>query len=250
MTRADKLRLGIIIAAVGTLEALCRGGVIGSFTMIPPSAMASAALHQLAIPATLADFAFTFANAVAAAAIAILGGFALGAALHAAPRWRRVVAPLLACWYAVPTFVFYPLLIVLLGLNRAPLIALGALSGIVAMVVNTLDGLDRLPPAILKAGRALRMDSLRIALLIRLPAAAPHLFTGAKLATAYAIIGVVAAEFILATAGIGRRIVLAFNDLDNTTMYGLLLALLLAIALLNSLIRRLEHHLNARWGLG
>jgi NitT/TauT family transport system permease protein len=116
------------------------------------------------------------------------------------------------------------------------------------MLMNTLDGLDRLPRALLRTGQALRMDPVRTALLIKLPAATPHLFTGIKLAVAYAIIGVVAAEFILATAGIGRRIALAFNDLDNPTMYGLLLMLLVIVVAINLAIQAVERFLYARWG--
>lgn len=250
MTVAGLLRLAVVLAAVAVLELLCRTGVIGAFTMIPPSDMVLAAAHEAAQPQVQQDLLFTLANMLAATAVAVIGGFALGLGLHALPRLRRVLTPLLASWYAVPTFIFYPMLIVLLGLNRGPLIALGAMFGVVAMIVNTLDGLDRLPRAVVKTARALRMDPLRTALLIKLPAATPHLFTGMKLAVAYCIIGVVAAEFILATHGIGRRIALAFNDLDNVTMYGLLLLLLVVIAAVNLLIRAWEQRLHTRWGRG
>jgi NitT/TauT family transport system permease protein len=127
------------------------------------------------------------------------------------------------------------------------LIALGALFGLVAMVVNTLDGMDRLPRAVVRTGRVLQMDPLRTALMIKLPAAIPHLFTGVKLAIAYAIIGVVAAEFILSTSGIGKRIAFAFNDLDNPTMYGLLMVLLVSVGLINAAIAFGEQRLFARW---
>ena len=70
--------------------------------------------------------------------------------------------------------------------------------------------------------------SLRQLILLRLPAAAPHLVTGIKLAVAYSVIGIVAGEFILATAGIGKRIAFAYDNFDNRTMYGLLLLLLVA----------------------
>ncbi len=245
---AGMLRLFLVIGAIGGLELLCRGGVIGAFTMIAPSAMVVSAVRELGKPDVLTDLAFTFSNMAAAAMVSMIGGFAIGVVLHALPRVRHVVSPLLASWYAVPMFVFYPLLIVLFGLGRGPLIALGALFGLVAMVVNTLDGIDRLPPAVLKTGRVMRMDPMRTALLIKLPAAIPHLFTGVKLAIAYAIIGVVAAEFILSTAGIGKRIAFAFNDLDNPTMYGLLLVLLVIVGVINAIIRYCEQRLFARWG--
>ena len=52
---------------------------------------------------------------------------------------------------------------------------------------------------------------------IRLPAAAPHLFSGLKLAVAYSFIGVIAGEFILSTKGVGHEIAYAYNNFDNPT---------------------------------
>ena len=248
MTVLQSLKTAADIRLAGVLRLLLVVAAIGAFTMIAPSAMVVSALRELGKPDVLLDLAFTFSNMAVAALVAIICGFSIGVVLHAIPRLRHVVSPLLASWYAVPMFVFYPLLIVLFGLGRGPLIALGALFGLVAMVVNTLDGIDRLPRAVLKTGRVMQMGPLRTALLIKLPAAIPHLFTGIKLAIAYAIIGVVAAEFILSTAGIGKRIAFAFNDLDNPTMYGLLLVLLVIVGLINSLIRHCEQRLFARWG--
>jgi NitT/TauT family transport system permease protein len=242
-------RLLLVAGAILVLEALCRTNIISNFTMIPPSAMVLAAWQQLSQGDALSELGYTMTNAVCAIIISVIGGFAAGTVLHALPRVRHAVTPLLASWYAIPTFVFYPLLVVLFGLNRGPMIALGALFGIVAMVVSTLDGLDRISRAVVKTGLVLRMHPLQTALLIKLPAAAPHLFTGVKLAVAYSLIGVIAAEFILATAGIGRGISLAFNDLDNNTMYGLLLLLVAVVVLINVVIRFCESKLYARWGL-
>jgi len=53
---------------------------------------------------------------------------------------RRVVNPLLAIYYAIPIFVFYPFFVVLFGLNRYLQIAIGFLLAVVAMIVNTLNG--------------------------------------------------------------------------------------------------------------
>ena len=85
---------------------------------------------------------------------------------------RHAVEPLLAAYYAVPVFVFYPLLIVAFGVGRAALIVMGALVGVVAMIVNTLSGLDRVSPVLDEnRGRAWTW-TVRSLVLIRLPAAA------------------------------------------------------------------------------
>ncbi|HXP94405.1 MAG TPA: ABC transporter permease subunit [Candidatus Binatia bacterium] len=248
MKRIALIRLLVMAGAVALVEVLCRTGAISRFTMLPPSEMA-VALWGLARSGTVtADLLFTVINITVAVAIAVAGGFAIGAFLHGVPRLRAVVSPLLAGYYAVPIFVFYPLLIVLLGLNRLPLIAIGALAGIVAMIVNTLDGLDRIPRVFVKTARSHRMNALSTALLVKLPAAAPHLVTGIKLAITYSLIGTIAGEFLLSVAGIGRHVAIAYNNLDNRTMYALLLLLLSSVTVVNVVVHEWDRRLRRRWG--
>ena len=173
----------------------------------------------------------------------------LGAALHAVPRLRRVFEPLLSAYYAVPVFIFYPLLIVAFGVGRAPLIVMGAMFGMVAMIVNTVTGPRSCalchharPPSVMKLG------PLRRLVLVRLPAASPYLVTGVKLAVAYSVIGIVAGEFILATSGIGKRIAFGYQDFDNRTMYGMLLLLLIVVMIVNGVLSHWEKRLHHRFG--
>jgi NitT/TauT family transport system permease protein len=216
--------------------------------MIPPSEMVSALFDIIRSGRYNSDIVFTYYNTMAAAGLAISLGFFLGAALHALPRLRRLLDPLLSAYYAVPTFVFYPLLVVVFGVGRAALIVMGAMFGVVAMIVNTVLGLDHVPPAVSRTGRILKLDALRQLLLIRLPAAAPHLVSGVKLAVAYSVIGIVAGEFILATSGIGKRVAFAYDNFDNRTMYGLLLLLLMAVMVVNSCLSAWEKRLHRRFG--
>src|SRR5262245_16735225 len=111
------LRVAFLVGATGAVDILCRTGVIPNFTMIPPSQMAAHLGAGLWAGTYTADIAFTFANIGAAIAISILLGAGLGLVIHARPRLRRLLDPMLASYYSVPTFVFYPLLIVLLGLT-------------------------------------------------------------------------------------------------------------------------------------
>jgi NitT/TauT family transport system permease protein len=248
MTRAGWLRLGLIAAAVLALELLCRTGAIEPMTLIAPSRMAQALGGLIVSGRITADVAKTFGNVALALALAVGLGFAAGVALHAAPRLRRALDPVFASYYAVPFFVFYPLLIVLFGLNDWPIVAIGFLFGVVAMIVNTLDGLDRMPPVLRKVARVHRLGVVRTALYVTLPASAPHLFTGVKLAVAYAFIGVIAAEFILSGAGLGYAIAYAYNNFDNRTMYALMLLVLVAVTAVNMALHIWERRLHAQRG--
>lgn len=248
LTRAAVARVVIVVAALAALEILCRAAIINRMTMIPPTEMVVALWQILESGKFNADVLFTIVNTTAAAALSVVGGFGIGALLHALPRLRHAVEPLLSAYYAVPVFVFYPLLIVAFGVGRAALIAMGALVGIVAMIVNTLGGLDRVPPVLMKTAAALSVDRLRTLILVRLPAAAPHLMTGVKLSVAYSVIGIVAGEFILSTAGIGKRIAFGYQDFDNRTMYGMLLLLLVLVMIVNGALAAWEKRLHRRFG--
>jgi NitT/TauT family transport system permease protein len=248
MSKVGVVRTGLVVAAFAALELLCRLGVIDRVTMIPPSEMVASLADILEAGRFNADIAFTLGNVIAAAGLAIVAGFFIGAGLHALPRLRRALVPLLSAYYAVPTFVFYPLLIVAFGVGRTALIVMGSMFGVVAMIVNTALGLDHVPLAVERTGAILRLDAVRRLLLIRLPAAAPHLVTGVKLAVAYAVIGIVAGEFILATAGIGKRIAYAYDNFDNRTMYGMLLLLLAGVMIVNGVLSAWEKRLHRRFG--
>ena len=230
------------------LEFLCRIGEIPRSTMIAPSEMVVALWQILRSGKADADIAFTLINTLAAITISVIAGFWLGAALHALPRLRRAVEPLLSAYYAVPVFIFYPLLFVFFGVGRSALIVMGAMFGVVAMIVNTMIGLDRVPAVILRSATVLRLAPLSRLVLVRLPAAAPHLVTGIKLAVAYSVIGIVAGEFILATAGIGKRIAFGYQDFDNRTMYGMLLLLLILVMAVNGALSYWEKRLHRRFG--
>ena len=226
------------------LEILCRIGIIPRATMIPPTEMVAALWQILRSGQANSDIAFTLFNTFAAIALSIVLGFWLGAALHALPRLRRAFEPLLSAYYAVPIFIFYPLLIVAFGVGRTALIVMGAMFGVVAMIVNTMIG-PRSRAVGHRADRDGHAARARCAgsLLLRLPAASPHLVTGIKLAVAYSVIGIVAGEFILATAGIGKRIAFGYQDFDNRTMYGMLLLLLIVVMVVNGALSHWEKRL-------
>jgi NitT/TauT family transport system permease protein len=180
--------------------------------------------------------------------LSVAFGFLGGLVLHRLPRLRRAIDPLLASYYAVPTFLFYPLFIVLFGLNRWPLVAIGFLFGVVVMMLNTLHGFERVPVVLNKTARVMRLTRAQEIGLVTLPACAPYIFTGVKLAIVYSFIGVIAGEFVLSGAGFGFQIAFAYNSFDNPTMYGLMLLLLVLVGSVNMLLYYWERRLYARQG--
>ncbi len=246
--RVTLLRMAVVLGGLLLIEVPVRLGSIPRVMLIPPSEMAVALVRLLASGTMTPHIALTLRNIGIALGAAIVLGSAAGALVHSLPRLRSILDPLFASYYSIPIFVFYPLFIVIFGMNSVPLIIMGFLSAVVAMIINTLNGLDRVPRALLKTARVLQMDRVRTICLIILPAAAAHIFTGVKLAVAYAFIGVIAAEFILSGGGLGYQISFTYFAFDNPTMYALIAFTLILVTVINLSLYAWEKRLLTRMG--
>lgn len=246
MKPALRWRIGLIVTLIVLLEIASRMAWINPVSFIPPSRMIASAAELLWSGQYTTDILQTLGSALLAVALAVVAGFAGGVLLFRLPRVRRVLDPLLLSYYAVPVFVLYPILIVLLGLNRWPLVGIGFLFAVVAMAVNTLNGLERVPRVLLRTARVCRLNTFDEIRLITLPASLPFVFTGIKLTVVYAFIAVVAGEFVLSGSGFGYQIAFAYNNFDNPTMYGLMVLMLLFVGTLNALLRTAEARLYRR----
>lgn len=238
--------LGIAAALVAALQLACQTGLVKHTIIIAPTEMAASLWAILRSGEFNHAIALTLTNVALSAAISIGAGFAIGVAIHAIPFLRRGIEPYLASYYAVPTFIFYPVFIVLFGVGSAPIVAIAVLLAIVAMITATLNGLDRIPGVLSKTARILHLSPAERALMVQLPAASPYLFAGARLSVAYAFIGVIASEFILSGDGLGYAIAYAYNNFDNRTMYGLMLLIILVVTVVNATLDAVDRRLQSR----
>lgn len=243
MTRIGRIRLIVVVASIAALELACRLGWINSKVVIPPSQMVSSLVSLLISGQINSDIVRTLGVVTLATALSVVFGFALGLLVHALPRVREALDPFFATYYAVPVFIFYPVMVAIFGLTPWPVVLIGVATAIVAMIIATLNGLDRVPRVLTKVARVHRLGMLATTLKLKLPAAAPYLFTGIKLSVSYAFVSVIAAEFILSPAGLGRDIADAYADFNNRRMYALMLFLLVIAAVVNSAL----HAWDIRW---
>jgi NitT/TauT family transport system permease protein len=243
---AGAVRLALGVAAVLLLEALVRFGVISRFAMIPPSEMLWHLGRILYVGQLWPAIAKTLTNVVLACISAVVVGVLAGTLIHRLRPLREALDPVFAAYYAIPVYAFYPLFIVIFGLGDVPQILIGFMLGLVAVIVNTLNGLDRLPRVLLKTARIHRLGPVRTALQVSLPFAAPYIFTGVKLAVAYSFIGVIGAELIMSRTGLGYEIGYAYNNFDNATMYPLIVFVLGVAGTVNAFFFVWEKKLLAR----
>lgn len=247
MTRV-LLRIAVIAAFVALLELLCRIGVIDNFTMPPPTRIVRDLIALLASGTLIPAILKTLGNAATAFVMAVGVGIVAAVVIHSLRPLREALDPLFATYYAIPVLAFYPLLIILFGLGDVPQILIAFMLGVVAVILNTLNGLDRVPRVLLKTARIARMSRVDTALKVTLPYAIPYVLTGVKFAIAYSLIGIIGSEFIMSKGGMGFEIAFAYTNFDNATMYPLILLILVVSVTANMLLSMWERSLLTRRG--
>ena len=149
----------------------------------------------------------------------------------------------------MPTFIFYPLFIVLFGLNRWPLVAIGFLFAVVAMVHEHAAGLRAGAARLRRTARAMRLSTRGNSWCTSsCPRARRGCSPARSLPIAYSFIGVIAGEFVLSGAGMGFAIAFAYNSFDNAMMYGLIVLLFGFVGGINMLLYSWERRLYLRRG--
>jgi len=178
------------------------------------------------------DFTVTAGEVLLGIVVAGVAGFACAIALHVSLTLRRSTYPLLVASQTIPIPLIAPLLVVWLGFDLAPKLAIVGLVSFFPIVVTTLDALTRIDPDTLKLLRTLDAPRLRILRHVELPAALPGLFSGAKVAVVVAVIGAVFAEQAGSSSGLGHLVQTSIPQLLTARAYAAVVILsVFAIAL-------------------
>jgi ABC-type nitrate/sulfonate/bicarbonate transport system permease component len=160
----------------------------------------------------------------AAAAVAGIGlGIAMG-------YWRRVHEAceiVIELARAVPPPAVIPLAMVFLGIGDALKVFVIFFACFFPILVNTIDGVRGAEPVLIRTARTFGASRWQMVWKVIIPAAAPSIMTGLRIATAIALILTVIAEMIGATSGIGYFILGSQRTLNITQMYAGILVLAL-----------------------
>ncbi len=249
MKRLSVLRLGVLVAVFVLLETLCRTGIITRFTMQPPSEILRDLYVVLASGRFNGAIAKTLGNAAIAFGMAVSIGVSFALIVQRRKVAREALEPLFATYYAIPVLAFYPVLIILFGVGDLPKILIAFMLGVIAVITNTLHGLDRVPAVLNKTARVLQYSPIESALRVTMPYAMPYVLTGVKFSVAYSLIGIVGSEFIMASDGLGFEISFAYNNFTNKVMYPLILLVVIVAITLNLSISYWERVILSRRGL-
>jgi NitT/TauT family transport system permease protein len=233
-------RSAAIIALLVIWETAPRLGLVDS-TFLPPFSEVVVAWWQLLADGQLLD------NTVASLGRSLTGfGLAVAVAvpLGLLIGWYRPVAdllgPLLEVFRNTAALALLPVFVLLLGIGETSKVSIVLYACVWPILLNTISAVRTVDPTLLKLARSLDLSPLRLFQKVILPAAAPTVFTGIRLAGAVSILVLVAAEMVGAKAGLGYLVNAAQFNFAIPQMYAGIVTISVIGVVFNQLLVALE----------
>lgn len=145
----------------------------------------------------------TFIEVIVGFSMALVAGILAGVAIDSSRIIERAIYPLLIASQTVPLVVLAPLFLIWFGYGLLPKVLITALIAFFPLAVNTVDGLRAADREILQLLRSMGASAWERFRYAKVPAAMPSIFSGARLAVTFSVIGAVFGELVGAKAGLG-----------------------------------------------
>ncbi|MPZ27915.1 MAG: ABC transporter permease subunit [Micromonosporaceae bacterium] len=155
-------------------------------------------------------------------AIGILGGFVLGVSALARATFQSFVMTL----YAIPKILLYPLVIPFLTIGTPSKVFMGVVSSTFPTMIMVAAAIAATPAVYTKLARSLLATRRQYLFKVLLPATARAVVTAVRVATSFAVLGVVLAEFFASDVGLGRSLSQSYNVGDYDHVFATVLTLL------------------------
>lgn len=167
-------------------------------------------------------------------------GISTGALVGGVTVLRDLLLPVFSSLYAIPIVILYPLFTAWLGIGPQSKIVFAGLYGFFPVMLSTAAGVRMIDPQFLLAARSMGATLPQQVTKVIIPASLPTVFSGLRLGGALAIIGVVVAEMLTSSAGIGYLVTLNRTILDSPRVYAAILAILLLSIAYDIVARAIE----------
>lgn len=202
-TRLTAYRLGIVFGALLLVETAVRGGWISSFFLAAPSRAAVVLWQQLLHGQALHLTAITLFEIAACLAISMVFGVLAGFLLWRYKLIGTSYEVVLAALFSSPVILAYPIFLVTFGRTSAAVIALSSIFGLIPIIINTKGAFQNVNPILLQVGASMNLTGKQMFRHILIPAVAPTIFSGFRLALTYILKSVLGLEYVAQVGGVG-----------------------------------------------
>ncbi len=237
LVRNGLLGLALPVALIALWEWASKSGAIDSLFYPAPSDVLQRTWDQTTDGVLLRDTRATMVRLLVGFVLGAAPGLVVGVAAGASRSLRALVYPLATALYVVPRIAMLPLVLIALSISESARIFMVAFSVFFIVFFSTLSGVEQVERTHLDTARAFGAGRVRLAASVLLPASAPAVFSGLRVALGFALIVIISTEFLAANDGLGARIWQSYQIFDFPSMYaGIVAVSLLGLVLAGALL--------------
>ena len=155
--------------------------------------------------------------------------------------FRTAIYPLLVVSQTIPVIVLAPIFMIYLGFGLAPKILVVVLMCFFPVVISFADGMAQVDGGQVNLVRLFGAGEWRVYTLVKIPAAAPSLFSGLKVSATYSITGAVVGEWLASQSGLGYYMLRAKNGFLLDRVFACVLVIAILSLGMNGIVRLLEY---------
>src|SRR5471032_3006042 len=189
-------------------------------------------------------------RALAGFAIAIAVGVPLGLVIGWYRGVAKILNPLLEVFRNTAPLAILPVFVLILGMGEISKVSMVVYSCLWPIVLNTVSGVRNVDPLLIRSARSMALSPLGLFYKVVLPASVPTVFTGIRVAGAYSILVLIAAEMVGAKAGLGYLVNYSQFTFEIPKMYAGIVTLSLLGLVFNQGLVLAEQRLTAWKGQG
>jgi NitT/TauT family transport system permease protein len=164
----------------------------------------------------------------------VLGSFlgaVIGYALGVSPRVEAILSPYLLALQIAPKVAFAPLFVMWLGYTIYPKILVAVLIVFFPVLINVLSAMRAMDGDLINLARSFSATRFQVFRMVEFPTTLPPLFSGLRIASTLAVIGVVVGELVGGNMGLGFLLVF-FEGQGNTAGVFVVIGALTVIGIL------------------
>jgi NitT/TauT family transport system permease protein len=236
----------LVLALLALWEVVPRLGLADP-AFLPPFSDVIAAGWRLAQSGELYDdVAASLLRAVSGFLISVVFIVPLGLAVGWYARLGDLLNQIIEVCRNTAPLALLPVFILLLGIGELSKITMVIYSCAWPLLLNTIAAVKQVDPLLVKSARTMGASPQQLFRKVILPAALPTIFVGVRLASASAMLVLVASEMVGAKAGLGYLIIYSQYSFLIPQMYFGILGITVIGLTFNAVLEALERRL-MRW---
>ncbi|MHB8621208.1 MAG: ABC transporter permease, partial [Chloroflexota bacterium] len=191
---------------------------MGHILLPGPGAVAKGLVATLSEGSVIHDIMVSLVDLLLGLGVSLIIGLGGGIVIGRYQKVEAILDPYVSFMNATPTVALIPVVIVWFGVATEARVVFIVLISVWSILVNTVAGIKATQKGHVEVGQSFGLSELQMLWVISLPAAAPYIFAGIRVALGRAFVGMIVGEMEMQYAGLGGLLATLGGDFKTAQL--------------------------------